>query len=217
MNKEVTIKKAKPIKRGYFYIIEGILTIGWIVYLMNFYSFYKETYFYVDKRLSLLVQMLSFLNDNWKTIFFYFITSFFLMTATLFTSGLVYLMTKKKQQSMKPILLIIGVNLLCFLPLLLNVCGLIFLILFILAASLVYIIFILSLSGSQKEELDYEEGDIIEVKGPFETEATAQKEAESFLAHWSEKESIILKTEIYIDEKDDKYYTEIFIEAINKE
>lgn len=62
----------------FLHFVEGILTIGWIAYLMNCYSFLQRSLFLCRPA---FVTIGENLNDNWKTSFVYFITSFFLMTA----------------------------------------------------------------------------------------------------------------------------------------
>ncbi|MBO0439047.1 hypothetical protein [Candidatus Enterococcus ikei] len=203
----------KKVKLGYVYLIEGIIAGMWGIYLFKFYSFYQTSYFYIDKRLSLFIQMLSFLNNNWNEVFIYFILSFLLITYTLFFNCLLYFVNKKEQQKHKILLLFLYLNLLCCLSLLINLCGFIFATILILAASLVYIIFILSKLSSTKEKFDYEEGEIIEIKGPFETKAEAQIEINTFFSKWKEAR-YTLDDEIYLDE-DNKYYVEIYVETIN--
>lgn len=209
MSNTTTINKRSL---GKFYLIEGILGISWIVYLIKFYSFYKEAYYYTDKRLSLFLQLLSFLHDNWAESFIYFIVSFLLMTVTLFFTYFLYLVDKKEQRHKRVGLYLIGVNLFCFLLLLFNIYGVVFFILFTLAASLVYIVFVLATVGSHKR---YEEGEIIETKGPFETEMQARKEVAAFITKRQGKEKLVLGEEIYLDE-DNKYYADIYVETIKK-
>ncbi|ALS36778.1 hypothetical protein ABID30_002026 [Enterococcus rotai] len=200
---------------GYIFFIEGIFSVLWIGYLFKFYSFYKEAYFYVDKRLSLFIQMLSILNNNWDEIFIYFILSFFLITLTLFMSYLLYLTNKRALRRNKSTPFILCFNLLCCASLLANVCGFIFFVITILSASLVYIIFTLVNLNLDKEkpESEYDEGDIIEIKGPFKTKEEAQKEITIFFDKWKEK-TIILGEEIYIE--DGNYYVDIYVDTINK-
>ena len=207
---KVATKKAKL---GYVYLIEGIIAGVWGIYLFKFYSFYQEAYFYVDKRLSLFIQTLSFLNNNWNEVFIYFVLSFLLITVTLFFSCLFHFTNKKERQKNKILLLLLYLNLFCCLSLIMNICGFIFAIILVLASSLVYIIFIFSKLSSTKETFDFEEGEIIEVKGPFETKEEAQIEVHQFFSQWKE-EGIILDEEIYLDE-DNQYYVDIYIETIN--
>lgn len=204
----------KKAKLGYVYLIEGIIAGVWGIYLFKFYSFYHEAYFYVDKRLSLFIQMLSFVNNNWEETFTYFILAFLLMTVTLFLSYFLYLTKKRALIQNKPIFLIFCFNLLCCLALLVNACCFIFLVLLILAGSLIYIIFTLVNLSVDKEQLDYVEGEIIDVKGPFTSEKEAQTAVKAFLGKWQE-EKIILGEEVYLD-KDSKYYVDFYIEVINK-
>lgn len=212
LSKEAVMKKI-TIKR--FYYVEWILTAGWIVYLMNFYSFYKEAYFYVDKRLSLLLQLLSFFTDNWNEAFFYFVLSFLLMVVTLFVTSFIYLLDRGIEGKKKSFFFIVGLNSICFFPLFLNVLGVIFFILLILAATLVYVIFILGNVNWSEERRGYEVGDIIEMKGPFETKEEAQKAIKSFFSKWPEKAKFSLGEDIYLG-TDNKYYADIYIEVLKK-
>lgn len=198
-----------------FWFMEGIIVSAWIGYLIKFYSFYKEAYFYTDKRLSVFLRMLSFLNNNWNEIFIYFILSFLLITITLFLTYLLYILViKNEKRHNNFILLPIFVNILSCLSLLMNICGFIFGIIIILAASLVYIIFILANLGSSKETIQYEEGELVDTKGPFETEEEAHKEMTLFLNTW-QQDKVILEEEIYI-ETDNKYYVDFYVEEIKK-
>ncbi|WP_348921389.1 hypothetical protein [Enterococcus rotai] len=137
------------------------------------------------------------------------------MSITLFFTYLFYLVDKKEQHHKVMVQLFLVINLISCLSLIFNISGMVFFILFILAASLVYIISILAAVGYRKEELDYDEGEVIEIKGPFETEEQAVKEAIGFITQWQEKEKLILGEEIYIEE-DGKYYASIYIETIKK-
>ena len=206
----------KSIKKNlsYFYFWESMIVGAWGIYLFKFISFYREAYFYVDKRLSLFFQMLSFLNNNWNESFIYFILAFLLITFTLFFSYFLYITYKKGLIQNKLILFFVYLNLLFCLSLLVNVCFLIFFVLLILSGSLVYIIFTFVNLNTDKEHFDYLEGNIIDIKGPFITEVEAETAMKVFLSSWKE-EKIILGEEIYKDQ-DDKYYVDIYIEAINK-
>ncbi|MBO0441098.1 hypothetical protein [Candidatus Enterococcus ikei] len=208
MGKEAIIKKLS----WKFYFLEGLLACIWAIYLVDFYSFYKEAYFYIDKRLSMFLRLLSFLNENWQELFLYFVLSFLFMSLTLFFTYFIYL-TQKKKQSGYQFFLYLNVG--YCLALFINLCGIIFFILFILAASLVYIIFILANWGAYKNRLQYEEDEIIETKGPFDTEEQAQKEGRLFQSQGMEKEGFVLVEEVYL-EVDGKYYVDIYNEPIEK-
>ncbi|WP_375270040.1 hypothetical protein [Enterococcus sp. DIV0212c] len=134
------------------------------------------------------------------------------MSLTLFFTYFVYL-TKKEERSGYQFFLYLNVG--YCLVLFINLCGIIFFILFILAASLVYIIFILANWGTYKNRLQYEEDEIIETKGPFDTEEQAQKESRLFKSQGTEKEGFILVEEVYL-EVDGKYYVDIYSEPIEK-
>lgn len=205
---KITLELSKKV-----YVIEGILIIGWIAYLTKFYLFYKEAYFYVDKRMSLFLRLLSFLDNNWTESMYYFLVGFLLLSGTCFFNGILYLFKKKNFN--QTIVYGLGlINSLFCLALLFNVVGAVFLILTILSASLAYIIFTLG-KNSSKEISAYEQDDVIEVIGPFATEEAAQKEAHIIIESWVKEETLLLNAEIYTD-TDSQYYAEIYIEAINQ-
>ncbi|MEI5990734.1 hypothetical protein [Enterococcus crotali] len=209
---EKTIEKRSLVKG--LYIMQGVLLIGWLAYLISFYLFYKEAYFYVDKRLSLFLRMLSFLNSNFDGAFVYFVLSFFLFTFTMLLAYFLFFISKKTKRHEKLSLLFICLDLFLCLSLLINVNGFIFAVILILAASLVYIMLVLTKVSLGKEVSQYEEGDVIEIKGPFGTEKEAQEEVISFLKSWS-KAKVVLDKDIYLD-SDNKYYADIFVEAIKE-
>ena len=205
--------KKIPMKR--FYYMEAILTAGWIVYLMKFYSFYKEAYFYVDKRLSILLQLLSFFTDNWNEAFIYFVLGFFLMVVTLFVTSFIYLLDRGIVEKKQLFFFLVALNSICFFSLFPNVLGVIFFILLILAATLVYVIFILGTVNWNEERRKYEVGDIIDMLGPFETKEEAQRATKLFFSKFPENTKFGLGEDIYVG-TDNKYYTDIYIEVLKK-
>ena len=193
-------------------LIEGIFSIMWITYLVMFYSYYKEAYFYVDKRLSFFYKLLLIVNDNGFESIVYFGLSALLMTVTFVFIYFLFLMNKRRPYP-KPILVgLVGLNLLYFFLLFINVYGVAFFIIAILSGSIVYALVMLGKKEEYEEELEYEEGDVIETKGPFKTEVTAKQAAQSFLETWQEKETVILGEELY--REDNQYYVDIYVEAI---
>ena len=206
------------VRMRWLYFIELILLVSWLTYLSSFYSFYKEAYFYVDKRLSLLLQLLSLFNNEWNHLFLYFVLGFILMVVILFFTGLTYMLEKRTRLYKHYSVWLFLVTLFCFLPLFFTICGGIFFTLVILAASLVYAIFILGakeIIGGYEAVRHFQEGDTIEVKGPFETEEEALKNIDPFLSQYLQDETLILEKEIYLG-TDHKYYVDIYIETIKK-
>lgn len=192
-------------------LIEGIFSIMWITYLVMFYSYYKEAYFYVDKRLSFFYKLLLIVNDNGFESIVYFGLSALLMTVTFVFIYFLFLMNKRRPYPKALLLGLIGLNLLYFLLLFINVYGGGFFIIAALSGSIVYALVMLG----KKEDVEYEEGDVIETKGPFDTEATAKQATQSFLETWQEKETVILGEELY--QEDNHYYVDIYVEAIENE
>ncbi|MGX7151278.1 hypothetical protein [Enterococcus ureasiticus] len=199
----------------YILVIEGIFSIMWVTYLVMFYSFYKKAYFYVDKRLSLFYQLLLIVNDNGLESIVYFALSALLMTMTFVFMYFLFLTNKRRPYPKAMLVGFIGLNLLCFLLLFINVYGVAFFIIAALSGSIVYALAMIGKKEDFEEELEYEEGDVIETKGPFETKASAHQAAQLFLETWQEKETVILEEDLY-QEEDNHYYVDIYVEAIKK-
>ena len=200
----------------YILFIEGIFSVMWITYLVMFYSYYKEAYFYVDKRLSLFYQFLLLVNDNGRTSIVYFTLSALLMTMTFVFIYFLILTNKRRLYPKGAFITLVGLNVLYTILLFINAYVVAFIIIAALSGSIVYALAMIGNKGDSEEELEYEEGDVIETKGPFETESSAQQAVRSFLETWQEKETVILGEELY-QEDDNCYYVDIYVEAIKNE
>lgn len=195
------------------YLTEGILIIGWLIYLTAFYFFYTEAYFYVDKRMTLFLRLLSFLDNNWTGAMMYFVIGFLLLLGTFYFFGVTLLLKTKKTLNQKKLYTLYAINSLFGLVLLFNVAGSVFLVLSILSGSVVYITFILA-KETTKDTYSYEVDDVLETIGPFKTEEIALQHAQEFLDQWATEQKILLNKDIYI-EIDNQYYVEIYVEAVN--
>lgn len=205
MSKKTKIQKEIKLKIG---IVASILTLGWLAYCITFFIFYKNAYFYVDKRLSLFLRLLSFLNNNWIETILFFLGALLLFTSSFFLIGGMYFLYKEGILTKKVIytgLVLVGV--LCVI-LCLTIMWSIFIVLLILSVSIVYISFILAGKGLKEDEGE----EILAILGPFEREGEAKKAGQLFLKEQAGHDLSSLQTEIY-QEKDNDYYVEIYIDA----
>lgn len=193
---------------------EGIFSILWIGYLVMFYSYYKEAYFYIDKRLSFLYKLLFFINDNLRTSLVYFLLYGLLITLTFVFLYFLFLTYKRKPYSKSGLVTLVCLNALYIFLSFINIYGVIFFIITILSGSIVYALVMVGKKEDVEEDMDYEEGEIVEVQGPFETETSAQQAARLFMETWQKKETVVLEKELY--KEDDNYYVEIYVETIKK-
>lgn len=194
----------------YFYLTQGILIIGWLIYLINFYTFYSDAYFYIDKRLSLFLRILSILNENWNQFSTYFIIAFLLMVSMFFLTVSLYFLNRKEEHSKTMIHAATFINIGLIVALFINICWPIFLILTILSASLIYIMLVFAKATDNGEE-----DESLEVVGPFITQAEAVLASKALLDKWKNIEKRNVTTEVYLND-DSKYYAEIYIELIEK-
>lgn len=190
-----------------FLLIEGLVIASWLLYLSNFYLFYKEAYFYVDKRMTLFLQLLSFLNNNWLESIGYFSLSFILFVALFFLVAIFYFLKKKGAIQSIVAYFVYGIAISISVSLLFTILWSGFLIIILLSMSVVYITFVLSLNLARKEEF-YEE-DVIEILGPCNTKKEIEEKVESYLKQVSDKETVSLEVEIYSDDMQ-QYYADIY-------
>lgn len=214
MKERTDSTKGSQPKHRFFYVLGGVLLSSWIVYLFKFYSFYLDSNFYIDKRLSFFHQLLSLLKFEWNQSILYFSLAFILVTVTLFIGGVLWLNRKKNAQWVVIPRIYSIITLLLFLGLTINTYGPIFLVLIILSGSLVYGSLIIARGQRHGEANFYEEGEILETKGPFQTESEANIALQQLVAQW-EKNDFLLGEDIY-KENENTYYAEIYIEKINQ-
>ncbi|WP_086314569.1 hypothetical protein A5821_002151 [Enterococcus sp. 7F3_DIV0205] len=196
-------------------IVAALLFIMWVIYLIFFYAYYKEAYFYIDKRLTLFYQLLILVHDNLVETIKYLSLGVLLMTITFVHIYFIFLSNKRNPYPRVSLYILSGLNAIYFLLLLINVYGFIFFILSILSGSIIYALVIIGNEANQKVSTkDYEEGDILETTGPFETKEIAQREAGIRIEKLQENPHLVLGEELYQEENN--YYIDIYIEAIKK-
>lgn len=206
----------KQQNKGLKYVLftAAIFFIVWIIYLTSFYSYYKEAYFYIDKRYSYLYQLLIIVNDNLQMSVIFLSLSALLITVTFVFMYFILLTNKKKAYPKTVVPILFGLNALYILSLFINVYGSVFFIIAILSGSIVYALVTLG-KKEDNRDTEYEEGDILETKGPFETVRVAQEATQLFLENWTEQKTVVLGKEIY-QKEDDQYYVEIYVETVKK-
>lgn len=205
--------------RGY-YLGQLILLVGWITNFILFTRFYEGAMFYVDKNAKFIIQLLFIVNYYLSDVLTYLFVAFLLMTLNLFLLLMFY--TKNKREGIKQkertysmivFLAIIGIS---AITLLITIIWPLFLLLFIVSLTIVYIIYVITKSLYEEKDESYEENEMVKVEGPFQTREAAEEYTKEFLAHWTDyfaNKGHKLAGSIKCDEKNE-WYVEIIVQSI---
>ncbi|OJG22689.1 hypothetical protein RU98_GL001963 [Enterococcus caccae] len=204
----------------YYYLGQIILLIGWVTNFILFSTFYKEAMFYVDKEAKFIIQLLFVVNYYLSDVLTYLFVAFLLMTFNLFLLLMFYIKNKRegiKQKEMTystiMFLTIIGLN---AIALLMTILWPLFLLLFIISLTIVYIIYVITKSLYEEKDETYEENELVKIEGPFQTKEAAEEYTKEFLAHWTDhfaKKEHRLVAFTNCDEKNE-WHVEIIVQAI---
>ncbi|WP_034860083.1 hypothetical protein [Enterococcus caccae] len=216
------MKKKKKYYQKYrnYYFCEFILLIGWITNFMFFSKFYEEAIFYVDKNARFMIQLLFIVTYYFDELLKYLFVVFLLMTLNLFLLMTFYIKNRRETNSQREMnvsilvfLLIIAIN---GIALLTTIIWPLFLLLFIAALTIVYIIYVITKYLYEEKEEFYEENELVKSEGPFPTKEAAEKYAEEFLAHWTDyfsKNGYTLTEFTKYDEKNE-WHVEIIVQTM---
>ncbi|WP_086314463.1 hypothetical protein A5821_002034 [Enterococcus sp. 7F3_DIV0205] len=204
-----------------YYISEGVFLISWLIYFVLFFQLYQEASFYVDQGAKYIIQLLFLVEYYFNSLFIYFIMSFLLLVANLY-SILLYSIKmkqeKKKIQFKFSMQVFMGLYILCAGALLLTKLWVLFLLLIILAVTVVYITY--AMTKSQKDnDTVYEENEVVKQLGSFSTAEEAQSRAQEFATYWQEEfqeNGYTLVSDIY-NEKENEYTVDIYVKSIEKD
>ncbi len=200
-----------------YYISEGIFLISWLIYFLFFFQLYQEASFYVESGAKYIIQLLFLMEYYFSSLFMYFIIGFLLLVANLYSILLYSIKMKQEKKTMQlklPKQVFIGLYILCAGGLLLTKLWVIFLLLIILAATIVYITY--AMTKSQKDNDIYEENEVVKQMGPFSTAEEAQNRAREFVTYWQEEfkeNGYTLASDIY-NEKENEYTVDIYVKSI---
>lgn len=190
MAKCVKDKKNYYQKYRNYYLCEIGLLIGWITNFVLFSRFYEEALFYVDKNAKFIIQLLFMVNYYLDDLLKYLFVAFLLMTINLFLVLMFYIknkqeVTKQKEMtySMVGFLVLIVMNVIALMT---TIIWPLFLLLFIVSMTIVYIIYVITNYLYEEKEEQYEENETVKIEGPFQTKEAAEKYTEEFLAHWTD-------------------------------
>lgn len=203
-----------------YYISEGIFLIGWAIYFFFFFQVYNEAVFYVDKEASYIIQLLFLMEYYFGGLFIFFVIGFLLLIANLYNILLYSIrmnQTKKITQPRLPILVFIIFYILCAVGLLVTKLWIIFLLLIVLAITIVYITY--AMTKSQKDNEIYEENEVVKQFGPFSTTEEAKNRAQEFVSYWQEEfkeNGYTLISDIY-SEKANEYTVDICVKSIEED
>ncbi|OTN83841.1 hypothetical protein A5819_003660 [Enterococcus sp. 7E2_DIV0204] len=203
-----------------YYFGEIALLIGWITNAVLFSRFYEEAIFYVDKRDKFIIQLLFMVNYYLDDLLKYLFVAFLLMTLNLFLILMFYIknrqeVIKRKEMlySIIVFLVLIGINVIALLT---TIVWPLFLLLFIVSMTIVYIISVITKYLYEEKDERYEENEIVKVEGPFQTKEAAEEYVNEFLDHWTEYfvgKGYILISEMAFDDEY-KWNVEIIVRSI---
>lgn len=201
-----------------YYISEGIFLISWLIYFVLFFQLYNGALFYVDREAKYIIQLLFFMEYYFSSLFIYFIIGFLLFVANLYNILLYSIKMKQENNTIQPklpIQVFIGLYILCAGGLLLTKLWIIFLLLIILAVTIVFITY--AMTKSQKDnDTVYEENEVVKQIGPFSTAKEAQSRAQEFATYWQEEfkeHGYTLVSDIY-NETENEYTVDIYVKSI---
>ncbi|WP_430603205.1 hypothetical protein IGJ02_000566 [Enterococcus sp. DIV0724b] len=207
-------------KYRYYYLGEILLLIGWITNFVFFSRFYEEAIFYVDKNAKLIIQLLFVVNYYLEDLLKYLFVAFLLMTLNLFLILIFYIknkqeVTKQKEMnySMIAFLVLLVVNVIALMT---TIIWPLFLLLFIVSMTIVYIIYVITKYLYEEKDDRYEENETVKVEGPFQTKEAAEKYSKEFLAHWTDyftKKGYNLVEYIECDASNE-WHVEIIVQSI---
>lgn len=216
------VKKKKNYYQTYqrYYFGEIALLIGWITNAVLFSRFYEEAIFYVDKRDKFIIQLLFMVNYYLDELLKYLFVAFLLMTLNLFLILMFYIKNRREVIKRKEMLysiivflVLIGINVIALLT---TIVWPLFLLLFIVSMTIVYIIYVITKYLYEEKDERYEENEIVKVEGPFQTKEAAEKYANEFLAHWMDhfaKKGYILMDNLTCHEEN-KWHVEFIVQSI---
>lgn len=221
MAKCVKEKKNYYQKYRNYYLCELLLLIGWLTNFVLFSKFYEAAIFYVDKNAKFMIQLLFMVNYYLDDLLKYLFVAFLLMTLNLFLMLMFYIKNqreaikqKEMNYSMVGFLLIIGINVIALMK---TILWPLFLLLFIVSLTIVYIIYVITTYLYEEKDEQYEENEIVKLEGPFQTKEAAESYTKEFLAHWTDhfaKKDYRLMERINQDEKNG-WHVEIIVQSIN--
>ncbi|MGM0218053.1 hypothetical protein [Enterococcus sp. AZ126] len=201
-----------------YYLAGGALVISWLIYLIFFWNFYHEMYFWVGKDVRYVVQLI-FISSFYLTEIMVFTTLYFLLLlASLFLLLFFFFKNIKEFSFGKGALVtIIGfgtIPLLSSISLLATLCWPYFLVMLIASFVIVYITYAITKYLYEDNQEQYTDNECIKEAGPFSQQEEAERYSNEFIAYWAPyfiKRSFNLVSEI--KQEDEGYLVEIYTEA----
>ena len=193
------------------------LVLFWSIYSFFFYQVYQEAAVFATEGAQPIVQILEILNYRADVLLPFFIIFFMLVSTSLFYIMYLFLILKQTTSNYIPLVV---VSLIIFLFIgfnVINKLGL-FLGLLVVIAILIMTSIALTVKHLYIEKTDYEAGDIVRKKGPFDklSEAHLYEEREiKKMNKLSWTEGLVINSIIYLEENKG-HYVEIFLEDSTK-
>lgn len=201
-------------------VFSSLLVASWLLYSFSFNQVYEEAKYFATEGAQPIVQILEILNYRGEELKPYFIL-FFTLTSLSFLL-IIYLRLFTNKKKLKPYPLVLLSLILLIFIIINSMNKFTFFLLLLIGVSLLLMVSITLTVKHLYNNIDsYEDGDIIQVKGPFKTENEANIYAQSELTRLKKQikiENLCLKSLVYL-ENPSSYYVDIYFEATsdNKE
>ncbi|WP_375179647.1 hypothetical protein [Enterococcus rotai] len=198
-----------------YYLAGVALIIGWIIYIVSFWKFYQDMYFWVDKGVRYVVQLL-FISSFYLTEIMVYTTFYFLLLlASLFLLLFFFLKNIKEDSVGKGMLGTFfgfgAIPLFCSITLLVTLCWPYFLAILIASFVVVYITYVITKYLYEDNQEHYTNGECIKEEGPFSQLEEAEKYSTDFITYWAPhfmKQSFTLVSDI--SQKEEGYLVKIY-------
>ncbi|EOH92903.1 hypothetical protein UAW_02944 [Enterococcus haemoperoxidus ATCC BAA-382] len=203
-------------KKYKLYYVAGVtVIIAWFVYLVFFWNFYHEMYFWVDKDVRYVVQLI-FISSFYLTEIMIVTTCYFLLLlSSLFLLFFFFFKNIKEVSFGKSTLVTMIcfgiVPLCCSISLLVTLCWPYFLAMLIASFAIVYITYAITKYLYEDNQERYTDKECIKEAGPFSQREEAETYSNEFISYWMpyfKKQSFTLVSEI--KHKDKGYLVEIY-------
>ena len=186
-----------------YYLIGGAIIISWLVYSVFFWKFYHEMYFWVDKNVRYVVQLI-FISSFYLTEIMVYTLLYFLLLMISFFLLFFFFFKNIKEVSFgkRTLVTMIGFGLVplgCSISLLSTLCWPYFLAILITSFVIVYITYAITKYLYEDNQERYTDNECIKEAGPFAQLEEAETYSNEFIAYWTpyfKKQSFKLVHEI---------------------
>ena len=208
-------------KRYKFYFLNLLfIAIAWLIYFLFFNNFYKEASFYIDKKASIIVQLLFVTSYYLDEILIYIALAFVLMT--IHQLMMVYFLIDERKnlsinKKVQPIIWVFLITfIICLIGLISNLIWPLFILTFIFSSTVVYIIYVTSKYMYEDNQNLYENNENIKLEGPFQTKEAAESYVNEFDSYWKDyfiKKGFLIHSNIELDDNNNYF---VYLYTVSK-